>query len=250
MTYTLPEPHHNWYEFVIDDACRIAALMGWDVAPRDVQFSGFWSQGDGASFIGALGYRKGCAKAVKAHAPNDATLHDIAQRWQTLQSLNFYKLHATVVRTSYRYVHENTVNLECEHADDSYRELPDDTLDEATDIARDFMRWIYRALEHEYEFQQAWMIAQDWQEAAQAAHDGRVAAREAVADYRATLASPCAARLPSSTLQHSKRAIRAALRDYRDACERFDAISDAWPSWPIGGASHKQTIAEFARENF
>lgn len=42
------EPHDSRYECTIDDATQIAALMGWNIAPRDVSFSGFWSQGNGA----------------------------------------------------------------------------------------------------------------------------------------------------------------------------------------------------------
>lgn len=245
MTYEY-EPHDDWYECTIDDACTIASLMGWDISPRDVQFRGFWSQGDGASFTGTLGYKAGCAKAVKAYAPQDTTLHDIAQRWQALQSRNFYKLHATAYRTSSHYAHENTVSVECEHADDSYRGLPDGTCETALDIARDFMRWIYNSLEREYEYQRAWNMAQAWQDAAQAAHDSRADARQAVADYRATLASPCAPRLPASTLKHSKAAIRNALQEYSDACERFERIGDEFAYWQDRS---RMDIVEFAREH-
>ena len=37
-----------WSECVIDDAKEVAALMGWEI--DKVYYSGFWSQGDGASY--------------------------------------------------------------------------------------------------------------------------------------------------------------------------------------------------------
>lgn len=238
------QPFDSWYEFTYDDAQNIATLMGWNI--ERIYFSGFWSQGDGACFIGTLGYAKGCAKAVKSYAPQDSTLHAIAERWQALQRSQFYSISATVSHIG-RYHHEFSTAFEWEDSRHSYGDTSDSfDMDEAEDIAREFMRWIYRQLEREYEFQVAWNHAQAWQDAAQSAHDARLAARQAVVDYRATLASPCAATLPASTLHAAKSLIRDALREYRRACSKFETLADEFHYYQDGKSID---IATFAREH-
>lgn len=137
----------EWWDFVVEDAGTIAALMGWPI--DNLYFSGFWSQGDGACFVGRMGYAKGCAKAVKSYAPKDTELQRIAAEWQALQARHFYKLSAVVTKTDHRYSHENTVGF------DVYRdgEWAGADLESAViEIGRDFMQWAYRQLEKEYEW--------------------------------------------------------------------------------------------------
>lgn len=241
------QPFHDWHECTIDDACTIAALMGWDISPRDVQFSGFWSQGDGASFTGTLGYKAGCKRAVQEYAPLDTELHNIAARWQALQARHAYRYNAHVERNHYagNYSHENTVTIADSYIGDSRYygpDVPQATDESAIEIARDFMRWIYRRLESEYEYQCAWTMAQSWQDAAQEAHDSLVAAREALRDYR----QGAQAGLTGSALATLKAAIRAALSDWQEACERFDTLSDEFHYYRDG---RSMGIAEFATEN-
>ena len=137
----------EWWDFVVEDARTIGALMGWTI--DNLYFSGFWSQGDGACFVGRMGYAKGCSKATKAYAPNDAELQRIAAEWQALQARQFYKLSAVVTKTDRRYCHENTVGF------DVYRDgewSSAETESAVIDIGRDFMQWAYSRLEKEYEW--------------------------------------------------------------------------------------------------
>lgn len=139
----------SWSEPVIEDAKQIAALMGWEII--NVNFSGFWSQGDGACFVGNMRYAKGCAKAVKEHAALDEELHRIAKAWQDLQAKHFYNLEAQVYKTCNRYSHENTVGLSVENV--NLHRIADHVEESVEKIGKDFMRWIYKALEsaHDYE---------------------------------------------------------------------------------------------------
>ena len=41
---------HDWWEFTFNDFIEVAATFGISTSADDMQFSGFWSQGDGASF--------------------------------------------------------------------------------------------------------------------------------------------------------------------------------------------------------
>lgn len=131
--------NYEWWDSVYDDFKTIAGILGFDV--QDMQFSGFWSQGDGASFTGSYAYKKGCITAVVDYAPKDETLHAIARDIVAMQKPAFYRIEGPIYRQSHHYSHENTIR-----ADSS----------ELTEIARRLCRWLYDALEKEYEYLTAW----------------------------------------------------------------------------------------------
>ena len=140
---------NEYSEFVIDDAKEVAALMGWKI--DKVYYRGFWSQGDGACFEGIMRYNKRCAKLVKAHT-NDEELNRIAKAWQDLQRRNFYALRASVKHRGH-YQHEMCTEFECEDTRSNYGWMQNpEAEDDIKEIARDFMRWIYKRLEEAYEY--------------------------------------------------------------------------------------------------
>lgn len=143
----------DYSSYIIDDAKAIAILMGWNIS--EVRYSGFYSQGDGAMFVGTMHHNTNhqwlCS--TSSYAPTDTDLHDIATRWHILQQSNEFALSADV-RHSGRYSHEYCTEFDCfdSRTEDGYGELTE-TEDKIKEIARDFMRWIYKQLEDEYEFQ-------------------------------------------------------------------------------------------------
>lgn len=157
-----------WYESVIEDAKTIGALMGIEI--EDVFFSGFSSQGDGACFTGTYSWRKGCVQLVKEYAPQDKTLHLIVHALQKIQAPNFYRLTANVTHHGH-YSHEYCTSIEVDG------ELVADAEDALKDALRDYMRWIYRQLEAEYEYRTSEEAlledaeANDWE----FTEDGRIA---------------------------------------------------------------------------
>lgn len=139
---------HDWWDYTVDDAKRMGAILGIQI--DDVRFSGFSSQGDGASFVGSYRYANGSRKAIRREAPQDTELHRIADKLADIERRNFYRLTATVTeRRGAHYAHEYTVDVETDDGRD------DDTGDKGTlaDTLRDFMRWVYKQLEQEYEYQ-------------------------------------------------------------------------------------------------
>lgn len=172
--------NYEWWDSSFDSFKEIGAAIGFDI--DNIYFSGFASQGDGACFTGSISYRKGW-KAALAQVTSDPELLAIGQTWQELQARCFYQLHATVSHSG-RYSHEYTATLDCEDARDSYRDLPDGTCDAATEIARDFMRYIYRSLETEHDYQQAWQWANAWQDLGESMKETRKEARQLVKDMR------------------------------------------------------------------
>ena len=154
---------HDWYEFVYEDfeaVCRIlgvtlrtspARLYGGGTRDKPhVNFSGFWNQGDGASFAGHYSYARGAARAIRAHAPKDTELHRIADELQAVQRRNFFQLHGAI-RQSGRYCHEYTMAIELERDNPTWQPMTDGAEDTVIEALRDLARWLYRQLRQEYE---------------------------------------------------------------------------------------------------
>jgi len=140
---------YDWYDFVYDDAITIGKLMGIKI--DRIYFSGFSSQGDGACFEGEYFYNAGSVKAIKDYAPQDETLHRIAKDLQNIQRKTFYHLYA-YVKHSGHYYHENCTNIDVRN---DVQELTDEQEQGIKDCLRDFMRWIYKQLESEYDYLQS-----------------------------------------------------------------------------------------------
>jgi len=123
---------YNWYEAVYEDAKRLLGLIGFtDVK---IQFSGFWSQGDGASFTGVFKVPKNkqdLKDRVKAFKDHESC-YDFADMAFTQDEIDAETL--LIERISSRYSHSNTVA-----SDNS----------DLTHFVRDFSNWIYRSLENE-----------------------------------------------------------------------------------------------------
>ena len=145
---------HEWWDFIFEDAKELGKLMGIEI--DNIYFSGFSSQGDGACFEGSYEYAKGSVKAVKAYAPMDKELHQIALDLSKAQRPYFYELSATVKHSghySHAYCTEIHVydNSECQHYD--YSKSFTDAEESIAEYLRDFMHWIYKRLENEYDYQ-------------------------------------------------------------------------------------------------
>ncbi len=124
-------PHYDWWDAVYEDFERVCEILGIRLKTTPVRlmgggtrakpciwFSGFWSQGDGACFEGYWSYAKGAAARIRDYAPQDTTLHGIADRLQAIQRRNFYQLTAeaatvaaTTTNTPFRSTSRATARL-------------------------------------------------------------------------------------------------------------------------------------------
>lgn len=155
---------YEWWDGVYESAVEAGEALGvtfdckrgkngrgevMDTSPK-IWFSGFSSQGDGASWEGRYEYKKGAAAAIKKQWPEDAELQHIAADLQELQRKNFYRLSATVSK-SYRGEHSGTMDVT------TFRRGEDggERNEELTQLLRDFADWIYRMLEKESEYLQS-----------------------------------------------------------------------------------------------
>ena len=93
----------GWYEDIIENFCENVEKIGFNVTIDDVQFSGFWSQGDGASFTGSIDILKYLkeTKQLTAYRPlvkaiNEGNVENIVG----------------ITRGSCLYSHENTCSVD------------------------------------------------------------------------------------------------------------------------------------------
>ena len=139
----------HWHEFIIEDAKEVGKILGFDV--RDVHFSGFSSQGDGASWTGGYEYVKGAPAAVASYTGNDAELIRIAHGLQDIQRRHSCKLVASVSRAGY-YCHSHTMRADVEYGSNPYRDVSDAEKD-LLELFRDLADWVYSNLRTEYDYQ-------------------------------------------------------------------------------------------------
>ena len=160
-------PEYDWWDSVYEDATRMGALMGVhintttrktrlgrDIHEIDISFSGFWSQGDGASFAGGYQYVPDAIGKIKAECNDEELLRiaselTILQLTRRLQGKHFFG--ATVTKSG-RFSHSGgmdaNVNVEDEDEDEDITGLEEDV----TRLMRDFADWIYRQLKDEYDY--------------------------------------------------------------------------------------------------
>ena len=156
-------PHDDWWDAVYDDFERVCEILGIRLKTRAVRlmgggtrqkpcvwFSGFCSQGDGACFEGRVSHAKGSAKRIREYAPQDATLHGIADRLQAVQRRNFYQLTAEATHRG-RYYHEYCITVEVMRDSPTGQEPASDSEGIVSEALRDLARWLYRQLEVEYD---------------------------------------------------------------------------------------------------
>lgn len=130
------------YDYAIEDAKEVAALFGYDI--KELWWSGFCHQGQGAVAEGYYAYKKGGLKAVKTHAPFDTDLHDIVQRIQDAQKNYFYQLCATTKQWGSYMCLDTTI----------YRDVPQWgggreehlEIDELKEAIEDFSKWVFKKL--------------------------------------------------------------------------------------------------------
>lgn len=99
---------HEWWEDVYANAKEEGKEKGFDI--EDIRFSGFWSQGDGASWTGEVNIVQFLEHHLKEDNPDYS-------RYFVLQALlaednDWVERRVTVSRYGFHYVHSQTMRLD------------------------------------------------------------------------------------------------------------------------------------------
>ena len=105
---------------------------------------------DAPEYAAYLSHAKGAAARIRDYAPQDATLHGIAERLQAIQRRNFYQLAAESSHRG-RYYHEYTMSIDVTRDSPTWQPPTEDAEEIVTEALRDLARWLYRQLEAEYD---------------------------------------------------------------------------------------------------
>jgi hypothetical protein len=160
----------NWWAYNYE--CWESALnqIGFDNAK--LRFSGFWSQGDGASFTADVDAEKllqfmtakivpeNCIKPTNRTGTEEDFIpwvvykldgdYGFENRWKPLEN-ELDHVRMEVVRDSSHYCHEKTCRVSLDYTGDSGGGLVDEWHCQVEKLRLDLCRAIYKSLEEEYE---------------------------------------------------------------------------------------------------
>lgn len=149
---------HDWWDYTYEDVIECGKLLGIEIESKDLWFSGFCHQCDGASFVGRYSPTPDAVKGISEHAPQDETLNAIAREltaFQVTMRLQTGDEMAVNVKRGGHYCHSMTMYVDQTYAVSGIGDGPDHT-NERVKIVEDLMRrfadWIYERLRDEYEF--------------------------------------------------------------------------------------------------
>ena len=161
--------YDEWWDAVYEDFYEICKILGIELDKREPCFSGFWSQGDGASWAGVyraqgLGYAGLAPLYTYDQAPakmrehfGDEELHRIADELCLLARI-YGPVYARVGRSSYHYVHEMTMQIDNwefydeEREEDVPEEIAEHVEGTLLELFRDLAHWLYQSLEREHDY--------------------------------------------------------------------------------------------------
>ena len=155
---------NDWWDCTYDDWKSKLEALGYD--DPDIEFSGFWSQGDGASFT-ASSVPKPHTDAAVMEAWNQL-VWAAALIGETISEEPEGLAYGSVRRIDHRYSHENTVSVDwywdappyanyetiegLEPFVDSLNRAVEAYFEDLERVVRDLCCEIYRNLEKEYEY--------------------------------------------------------------------------------------------------
>lgn len=135
--------NYDWWDSTHEDFATIASILGITLDThrnrRCIYFRLSYCQGDGASFDGDYRYNPEASTAIRAYAPTDTALHDIADRLTHIGvTTRLTDPEAEPPWAKIRSYRDHCVSVDSEH-------------DEHARIFNDLTDWLYDRLRDEYE---------------------------------------------------------------------------------------------------
>lgn len=154
---------YDWWDCTYEDVVRVAAVLGITISERtfktmsgktrgepNIQFSGFGSQGDGASFSGHYRYNPEAIVQIQ-HYCKDEDLIELAQQLTTMQltrRLCGWDYFSGRIETDGRY---NSIRVSLNESDLDEGDT-NDIESEFQQLMQNFCSWIYKQLESQYDW--------------------------------------------------------------------------------------------------
>lgn len=239
MSYIDVEPHDGWYEDTIVDFCdNVLPHFGVDVSYKDVAFTGFWSQGDGASFTGRFFLSNVNLTELKASVPTEVELHQLIDQLAELAEAH-HDIQGTISRSSSLYSHSNTMIIGEYSSDNDYCTEDFAAIDgEATltRIFRELAEWLYKRLESSYYFYIADATASQWAEAI----EERMTLQDELEQLQVAIAeNPPKSMILSNALTTAVAALEV---EVETLTSQIDQLTDQFHYWSEGNPT---TIEQF-----
>lgn len=137
------------------DTQPVKLMSGKTRYDSNIMWSGFSSQGDGASFTGDFTFKPNCLHDIREEFPQHEALHSIADKLTTLycrlRLADGTKLSGKIRQHNSHYVHACTMDGTAYNEEGE--ELDMEVSKEFEELMRDFANWIYKSLKEEYEYQ-------------------------------------------------------------------------------------------------
>lgn len=157
---------NDWADLSYDDFIAVGAILGISISMRQVRtmanttidhpaiyWSGFCSQGDGASFEGEYMYAPEASEKIREHAPQDEELHRLADELTALQ-VQCKLEHAQTILASIKCGHHRIypLTLDCSLSDDTYFANVAPEEGALKELMESFAAWIYKQLEGQHDY--------------------------------------------------------------------------------------------------
>ena len=158
----------GWWLDIYEEFSNVCHILGITLDEDEPSFSGFYSQGDGASFTGTycaqyapyvgaqrkLPSEEAPAK-LREEYPQETELHRIADELCVLSRI-YFPVWAKICRHRSNYTHSNTMDCYVEPMDGDVDNWDDEVLlavdDKVRQLMRDLADWLYARLETDYDY--------------------------------------------------------------------------------------------------
>ena len=163
-------PYDERWDSVYEDAVRMGEMLGIMITTRKrktargreyqetgISFSGFSSQGDGASFEGDYRFKEDAIEQITKECRDEELLR-IANELTLLQVTRRLHGHESVqaaISASGSYCHSGTMHVELDAWDDDRSDdnaVYAEAEETVTQLMRDFANWIYKQLKAEHDY--------------------------------------------------------------------------------------------------
>lgn len=166
MSYINIEVPDCWSDYTIEYFADSLYMLGIDIDhQKDVRFSGFWSQGDGASFKGYVNFSNCNIGQFEKCFPTDEVMLELAKRWEAVAA-ELQEVELKLGFNCHRYCHENTMSIDRYYVEDEDFVRVMTFEDEIISILRGFAQQLYTQLEAEYNYALAYETASRYEELA------------------------------------------------------------------------------------